>query len=265
MYGVDDDKKVIYPLPDRHVDLLLFERNGIQLYTTIRNFSRLVSRQMSNHGHTVYCCKQCLHGYSTQELLDAHAIECCHAQGTKFSDDPRCRFTNIQKQLPAPFVVYADFESILKPVYKDVDTTQGVEVGGESSPHVTQEHILCSFAYKVVSNVDTNFSRPLLMYRGGSAAEKFLCDLQQEAKQLFDEYIATIWIALADLTRLNDLHMMHSLANCLVVLVRTRSIHMQLECGLPLYVGQWQITMTSTCSWMRFSQQTFLKSFVQHV
>ena len=51
--GVDDDKKVIYPfrvsftlVPDRHVDLLLFERNGIQHYTTIRNFSRLVSSQM---------------------------------------------------------------------------------------------------------------------------------------------------------------------------------------------------------------------------
>ena len=42
MYGVDDDKKVIYPLrvsstlvPDRHVDLLLVERNGIQHYTTM--------------------------------------------------------------------------------------------------------------------------------------------------------------------------------------------------------------------------------------
>ena len=29
------------------------------------------------------------------------------------------------------------------------------------------------------------------MYRGEDAAEKFVCDLQQEAKQLFDEYIAT--------------------------------------------------------------------------
>ena len=72
VYGVDDDKKVIHPLrvsstlvPDRHVDLLLLERNGIQHYSTIRNFSRLVSRQMSNHGHTVYCCKQFLHAYST--------------------------------------------------------------------------------------------------------------------------------------------------------------------------------------------------------
>ena len=70
VYGVDDDKKVIYPLrisstlvPVRHADRLLIERNGIQHYTIIRNFSRLVSRQTSNHGHTVYCCKQCLHAY----------------------------------------------------------------------------------------------------------------------------------------------------------------------------------------------------------
>ena len=130
VYGVDDDKKVVYPLrvsstlvPDRHVDLLLFERNGIQYYTTIRNFIRLVSSQISNHEHIVYCYKQCLRAYSTLELLDAHATDCCHAQRTKFPDDPICRFTNIQKQLPAPFVVFADFESILKPVDKDVDTT----------------------------------------------------------------------------------------------------------------------------------------------
>ena len=45
VYGVDD-KKVIYPLhisstliPDRYVNLL-FERNDILHYTTIRNFSR---------------------------------------------------------------------------------------------------------------------------------------------------------------------------------------------------------------------------------
>ena len=144
---------------------------------------------MSNHVHTVYCCKQCLHAYSTQELLDAHATDCCHAQGTKIPGNPRCRVTNIQKQLTAHFIVYADFESILNPVEKDVDTTQGVEVGGESSSRVFQEHVPCSFAYQVVSCVDPNFSRP--MYRGGNAAEKFVRDLHQEAKQLFDEYIAT--------------------------------------------------------------------------
>ena len=123
VYVIEDDEKVIYPLrvsqtvvSDRHVDLLLYECNSIQHYTTIKNFSRLVSGQLSNHNSATYCCKKCLHAYSTQKLLDAldaHAEDCYHVQRTKFPKDPMCRFTNIQKQLPAPFVVCADFESIL--------------------------------------------------------------------------------------------------------------------------------------------------------
>ena len=71
VFGADDDKKVIYPLrvsstlvPDRHVFLVLFERNGIQHYTTLRNFSRFVGSQLGNHSHAVYFCKQCLHANS---------------------------------------------------------------------------------------------------------------------------------------------------------------------------------------------------------
>ena len=116
VYGVDDDKEVIYPLgvsstlvPDKYVELLLFERNGIQHDTTIRNFSWLVGSQMSIHSHGVYCCKQSLHAYKTQELLDVHATDCCRAQRTKFLDDPRCRFI-IQKQYiasPEPMLLTA--------------------------------------------------------------------------------------------------------------------------------------------------------------
>ena len=55
-------------------------------------------------------------------------------------------------------MVYADFESIMKPVNEDVDITQGVETGIESSSHVFQEHITCRFAYKIVGSVDPDFS-----------------------------------------------------------------------------------------------------------
>ena len=196
IYGVEDGKKVIYPLrvtdavvPERHVDLLLHELGGIQHYSTIKNFRQLISSQLSSHGHATYCCKKCLHPYSSKELLAAHAVDCCHILRTKFPKDPRCRFTNIQKQLPAPFVVYADFESILKPANEDVDVTQVVDTGAESSTTVFQEHIPSSFAYKIVSSVDPDFSRPLVMYRGEDAAEKFVRDLQLEAKQLCEEYI----------------------------------------------------------------------------
>ena len=119
-----------------------------------------------------------------------HAVDCCHVQRTKFPLDPRCHFTNIQNQLSAPFVVYADFESILKPVNDRVDVTQGVSTGTASSTTVHQEHVPCSFAYKVVSSVDPDFPRPLVMYSGEDAADKFVRDLQKEAKQLCDECIA---------------------------------------------------------------------------
>ena len=92
--------------------------------------------------------------------------------------------------MTAPFVGYADFESILKPVNEGVDVTQGVSTGTASSTTVYQEHVPCSFAYKVVSSVDPEVSRSLVMYRGEDAADKFVRDLQKEANQLCDEYIA---------------------------------------------------------------------------
>ena len=130
VYGVDDDSEVIYPLCIS--SKLVPERDGVQHYTTITNLSRLAGRQLGNHGHTVHCCRCCLHAYSSQELLDANALNCCHVQRTKFPKDPRCRFTNIQKQLLVPFVVYADFESILPQVGDEaMGTTQGVAVVGD--------------------------------------------------------------------------------------------------------------------------------------
>ena len=164
---------------------------------TIRHFSRLVGRQLNNHGHTVHCCRRCLHTYSSQELLDARTLDCCHAQTTKFPKEPRCRFTNIQKQLTAPFIVYADFESILQRLDDDeaLDTTHGAAVGGGDEPIAAsrffQEHLPCSFAYNVVSRVVPDFSRPLVSHRGGYAGELFIRKLQEEAEKLFQEYIDT--------------------------------------------------------------------------
>ena len=68
VYAVEDRKRVVCPLcvtsdvvTGKHVDLLLHEMGGIQHYSTIRNFSWLVSEQMSSHNGASYCCKKCLH------------------------------------------------------------------------------------------------------------------------------------------------------------------------------------------------------------
>ena len=80
VYAVEDGKNVVFPLcvtdnvvKCKHVDLLLHEMGGIQHYSTIRNFNRLVSTQLSNHHRAVYCCKKCLHAYSSSKLLEKHS------------------------------------------------------------------------------------------------------------------------------------------------------------------------------------------------
>ena len=197
VYGVGEGKRVIFSLhvsdvvvPVRHVDLLLHEMGEIQHYSTIRNFSRLVSGQINSHGHAIYCCKKCLHAYSALGLLSDHSKDCCHAQHTAFPKDPRCRFTNTQKQLPAPFVVYADFESVLKPLI-GIKTTQGIEEDGEPSITPYHEHIACSFSYKIVSSVVPDFDKPIVWYRGEDAADEFVRVLQRKAEELCTQYIET--------------------------------------------------------------------------
>ena len=127
-----------------------------------------------------------------------------------------CRIANIQKQLLAPFVVYADIESILQRVGDEAkDTTQGVAVGGAEMTPATgpfQEHLPCSFTYKLVSSVVPDFSVPLVSYRGEDAGEMFVRKLQEEEEQLFQEYIATPQQLLA-LTEA-ELPSIHTAINC---------------------------------------------------
>ena len=196
VYGVGNENKVICPLRVSktifpNVDLLLYECGGIQHHATISKFSRLVCNQFSNHNGATHFCKKCLHCYSTAVMLEEHGVNCHHAQRNKFPQDAKCRFTNLQEQLPAPLVTYADFESILQSVGDGVYVTQCDSVGVESSTTDFQQHFPCSFAFKIVSSIDPNFSRPLIVYRGKDAAETFVRKLQLEADQLFDEYIAT--------------------------------------------------------------------------
>ena len=74
VYAIEDGKRIIYPLcvtdkpvDGKHVDLLMHEANVIHHYSTIRNFSRLVSGQLSNYQHNIYSCKKCLHACTSAD------------------------------------------------------------------------------------------------------------------------------------------------------------------------------------------------------
>ena len=64
-------------------------------------------------------------------------------------------FNNFNKKVPAPFKIYADFESLLKKV--DI----GVNNDYFSYTSKYQDHIPCSFAYKLVC-VNDKYSKDLV-------------------------------------------------------------------------------------------------------
>ena len=58
------------------VDLLLITSEEKQHYCWIKNFSRLLSTQVSKHNGAVYFCKRCLSHFSTLERLNNHLLKC---------------------------------------------------------------------------------------------------------------------------------------------------------------------------------------------
>ena len=79
-------------------------------------------------------------------------------------------FKKYFKQIPVRFYVYTDFGCNLE----SVESYEG------SYSKKYQDHITCSFAYKLVC-VDDKFSNSIVLFRGENAAYKFI-------KAIFKEY-----------------------------------------------------------------------------
>ena len=77
------------------------------------------------------------------------------------------KFENYFKQIP----IYADFDCSLK----------SVECDEGSYTKKCQDHIPCSFAYKVVC-IHNRFTKPIVVYRGENAAYDFIKAILKEYK-----------------------------------------------------------------------------------
>ena len=90
------------------------------------------------------------------------------------------KFENYFKQIPVPFKIYADFECNLK----KFKCNEG------SYTEKYQNHIPCSFAYKIVC-IDDKFTKPTIIYRGENAAYEFIKAILEECeycKKITEEY-----------------------------------------------------------------------------
>ena len=124
-------------------------------YCWIKNLSRLLCDQNKHKGKT-YFCDRCLYGFTKEDLLIKHKEDCCgiNKNSTKIEMPPegsRIRFKNHQNQMPVPYVIYADFESIIKPK---------TEKAGDKS-EINSEHEACGFGYQVV-RYDGKTEKPVI-------------------------------------------------------------------------------------------------------
>ena len=156
-------------------------------YTWIKNFNRLCSAENKHNGETFFCLR-CITPHSSERTLQDHLIYCrgvdaapCHAVFPQASEDgspPTIQFKNIQHLMKAPYVIYADTESIIKP-------TDNPDPNTDTNTVQTSEHVPCSFAYTVVRSDGKVVSEQL--YRGEDCMDVFFEQLEGELDEIRED------------------------------------------------------------------------------
>ena len=104
---------------DRIVNLMLITENNHKHYVAIKSLSRLLSKQNSKHKEVQHFCMNCLQGFREEQSRDEHVGYCKNNEGVQIEmphKKPIVEYSDGQFQFKVPFIMYADFESILEPI-----------------------------------------------------------------------------------------------------------------------------------------------------
>ena len=148
-------------------------------YVLIKNFNQFMT-SFTKHKDRKYFCMSCLHCCSSERVLEMHKQDCLAINGTQAIRMPekgsKIYFQNHQKMLPAPFVVYADFEAITEKIDSCIPSDE------KSYTTTYQSHKACGYGYKLVCRYDNGYSKPEEIYRGEDAIDKFIVQMMNEVE-----------------------------------------------------------------------------------
>ncbi len=176
VFSYDVEKNVYLSKNDAQnaINLLLYEGH----YCLIQDFNTLMYHITKHEGKKFFCMK-CLHCCSSQKVLDNHIKHCSETTEIKMPEPgSTVEFKNWSHKLRVPYVIYADFESILKPVEEDVDED---DMDKESWTVKTQQHVPCGFGIYCVSD-DPRFQTDPFIYR----AKKY-------EKNVIDRFVKSLY------------------------------------------------------------------------
>ena len=181
LFGYEEKQKFpIYISKEKyqdHMELLLITEGENKHYVLIKDFNKFMFNQ-TKHEHRKYFCMYCLQCFSREDVLTEHKNNCISINGKQAINMPekgdKVYFKNHHKQLPVPFVIYADFEALTEKI-------QGCQPNNEKSyTEAYQKHTDCGYGYKVVCCYDEKYSKPVQIHRGENAIHKFMENMLEE-------------------------------------------------------------------------------------
>jgi hypothetical protein len=143
------------------INLLIIEKEEKEHYIYIKNIGSLLKNNKAVHDKIT--CKKCFRPF-TEKQMENH-INCENENIDQFEtiiEFPEVgqylEFTDYKKMIKKPFIVYADFESTLKPINNEL----------------LHKHIVNSYGLKVVCSFDEKYNKDVEIYRGENAVSKFI-------------------------------------------------------------------------------------------
>ena len=162
------------------MNLLLITNDEKRHYVLIKDFNKFMYNQ-SKHRERKHFCMYCLQCFSSESILVKHTSNCLTIYGNQAIKMPKngdniLKLNNFHKQLPVPFVIYADFEAITKKM-------QGCRPNDDKSyTEAYQTNEDCDYGYKVVCCYKDKYSKPIQTYRGENAVYKFMEKMLEEVE-----------------------------------------------------------------------------------
>ena len=104
---------------EHDIVLLLIKDGEKSHYCLVKNLSALLASQINNHKGTSHICLNCINGFNSEKSLKKHKEYCYNNECVNIMMPPPNTFLKFDKfrfSERAPFVIYADFESFIKPM-----------------------------------------------------------------------------------------------------------------------------------------------------
>ena len=141
---------------------MLITKNNRKHYVAIKSLSRLLQNENTKHMEKEYFCMNCLQGFKEECSRNEHIGYCKNNELVRIEMPyriPIVEHSDGQFQFKIPFIMYADFESILKLIQGPGNNPRILKTRG-INVHVPSGWCVHSkFAYGEVKD-------PLKLYRG---------------------------------------------------------------------------------------------------